>query len=269
MHEGRVVREDFDQVGGGATLRVRRLCLRDGAGAGRPPIAFLHDSLGCISAWRDFPDRLCESAGCDGLVYDREGFGRSSELHRPRSLTYLHEEADILGTLLEQCGICRAMLFGHSDGGTIALLAAGRLAGVVPALVTVGAHVMVEEQTLAGLQDALPWWDDPVFRGRMERHHGDKAEQVFRVWADTWLSAKFRGWNMLRELGDIRCPTLVIQGERDEYATPHHVRVILDGLGGPREGWIVEGAGHTPYREDGRVLERAGAFLARFAEEAG
>lgn len=225
------------------------------------PIIFLHDSLGCITAWRSFPNHLCAAAARDGLVYDREGFGRSSPLARPRTRRYLHDEAAILTELMDAAGLDRAVLFGHSDGATIALLAAALTPQRIPAVVSVGAHVIIEEQTLAGLRDALPWWDDPRFRASMTRHHGAKAESVFRVWTDTWLSEHFAGWNMLDELALVRCPTLILQGQTDEYATPAHVTTITDRVSGPTQGWVIPHRGHTPYRDGPEVLDRTAGFL--------
>ncbi|MCC7389981.1 MAG: alpha/beta hydrolase [Phycisphaerales bacterium] len=251
--------EDLSIPVWGASLAARRIRLPSPAPTA--PIVFLHDSLGCISAWRDFPDRLCAAAGREGLVYDREGFGRSTPLARPRTRRYLHDEADILTELMTAAGIDQAVLFGHSDGATIALLAAALAPDRVPAVVSIGAHVLIEPQTRAGLRDALPWWDDPRFRASMTRHHADKAEAVFRVWTETWLSEQFAGWNMLDELALVRCPTLVIQGERDEYASPGHVGTIVQRVAGPTEGWVIPGRGHTPYREGPEVLDRTLGFL--------
>ena len=251
--------EDLSIPVWGASLAARRIRLPHAPA--KAPIVFLHDSLGCITAWRDFPDRLCAAARREGLVYDREGFGRSSPLARPRTRRYLHDEAAILTELMTAAGIEQAVLFGHSDGATIALLAAALSPDRVPAVVSIGAHVLIEEQTLAGLRDALPWWDDPRFRERMTRHHADKAEAVFRVWTGTWLSDHFAGWNMLDELAAVRCPALVIQGEHDEYATPAHVDAITSRIRGPVRGLLAPGRGHSPHRETPELSEEIERFL--------
>lgn len=265
--------ENFTATIWGADLALRRVHL-DPPPANAPvstpptqtptktPIVFLHDSLGCTSAWRSFPDRLCAAAGREGLIYDREGFGRSSPLARPRTQRYLHDEAAVLTEVMDAAGIHQATLFGHSDGATIALLAAALFPERITALVSIGAHVIIEDRTLDGLRDALPWWDDPRFHASMTRHHADKAEAVFRVWTQTWLSNEFAGWQMLDELSAIRCPTLVMQGELDEYATPDHVDIIVSRLAGPKRGWVIPGRGHTPYREGPEVLDAAADFLA-------
>lgn len=307
--------EDFDVDVRGARLRVRRL--RGQGRRARGVIVFLHDSLGSIQTWREFPEQLCALAECDGLIYDREGYGGSSERRFERDKGYLHEQARVLVELVEACGLddgphpasqtrppspsegrglggrletgpTRAghaeeeqihrleagptgdggsvILFGHSDGGTVALLGAALRPAWCAGVVAEGAHVYVEERTLAGLRAALPWWEDEAFRRRVARYHGDKAQDVFRVWTQTWLSPAFRDWEMMDELKQIACPALVIQGELDEYATHEHARAIAEGVGGAGELFIVPGAGHTPHREDGRVLERSAAFVRRCLE---
>lgn len=296
-------REDFDVEIEGARLRVRRLRMQ---GEARGTIVFLHDSLGSIETWRDFPLRLCARARCDGLIYDREGYGHSSARRFERDKRYLHVQARVLVELVERSVVVRpsrlvgeggsergdvrvegdnsdgrggglqppgrkdaaplgdsAILFGHSDGGTVALLGAACRPAWCAGVIAEGAHVYVEERTLAGLRDALPWWEDAAFRRRVERYHGDKAADVFGVWTRTWLSPAFRDWEMMGDLGQVWCPTLVVQGERDEYATEGHARAIAEGVGGVGEVLIVPGAGHTPHREDDRVLEASAAFIER------
>ncbi|MCL4220099.1 MAG: alpha/beta hydrolase [Phycisphaerales bacterium] len=300
-------REDFDVEVDGARLRVRRLRLQGGA---RGTIVFLHDSLGSIETWRDFPLRLCARSRCDGLIYDREGYGHSSARRLERDRRYLHVQARVLVELVEQCrglgesiegksdevtdrrmeedplrpaapntcprgggsderadaappGGC-VFLFGHSDGGTVALLGAALRPAWCAGVIAEGAHVYVEERTLAGLRDALPWWEDAGFRRRVERYHGDKAADVFGVWTRTWLSPAFRDWEIMGDLREVVCPVLVVQGERDEYATEQHARAIAEGVGGVGELLMVPGAGHTPHREDDRVLDASAAFMERW-----
>ena len=298
------VHEDMDVQVRGARLRVRRLRCE-----GRTPrglIVFLHDSLGSIQTWREFPEQLCARTGCDGLIYDREGYGGSSARRFDRDKRYLHEQAEVLVQLVDRCLSAQpsplggegdsprsveldegnasehrgggfqppgrqdaalpdafVFFFGHSDGGTVALLGAALRPAWCAGVIAEGAHVHVEERTLAGLRGALPWWEDESFRRRVARYHGDKAEDVFRVWTQTWLSPAFRDWEVMGDLKRIECPALVVQGEHDEYATHEHARAIAQGVGGLGELFIVPGAGHTPHREDDGVLERSAAFVNR------
>lgn len=323
-------REDFDVEVDGACLRVRRLRMQ---GEARGTIVFLHDSLGTIETWRDFPLRLCARAGCDGLIYDREGYGYSSARRFERDKRYLHVQARVLVELVERCfqpspleeesgfsrcvemdergsgssprasgsasktrppspppgrelggrletrfteaeqqhrpeavsagGVGSIVLFGHSDGGTVALLGAALRPAWCAGVIAEGAHVYVEERTLVGLRDALEWWKDAAFRRRVERYHADKAGYVFDVWTRTWLSPEFRDWEMMGDLKQVLCPTLVVQGERDEYATEAQARAIAAGVGGTGELFIVPAAGHSPHREGDRVLEASAAFIER------
>jgi pimeloyl-ACP methyl ester carboxylesterase len=141
--------QTFDLPLGDHALRVRTIAVGDRAAEHRPTLVFLHESLGCITVWRDFPDRVAAALGCNALVYDRRGYGASSPFGpEPRTPRYLEDEADVLGRVLDACGVSQAVLFGHSDGGSIALVAAARRPELVRA-VTEGAHVFVEELTLS------------------------------------------------------------------------------------------------------------------------
>ena len=255
---------DFDLPLGDHTLRVRRIASDDPSAARRPTLVLLHDSLGCITVWRDFPDRLAAALGCEALVYDRRGYGMSSPFGpAPRTPTYLEDEADALARVLDACGVREAVLFGHSDGGSIAIVAAAREPERVRAIVTEGAHVFVEERTLAGIREARETLRTTDLRERLLRHHGDRTDAVTSAWIDVWLSAPFRDWNIERYLPLVRCPALVLQGTDDEYGTPGQVRAIAEGVAGPARAHLVDGAGHTPHRDArDEVLRLTVAFLA-------
>ena len=254
----------FDLPLGDHALRVRTIAAADPAAAQRPTLVFLHDSLGCITVWRDFPDRLSTALGCDALVYDRRGYGASSPFGpEPRRPGYLEDEADVLARVLEHTGVSQAVLFGHSDGGSIALVAASRLPDRVQAVVTEGAHVFVEELTLAGIRDARETLRTTDLRERLRRHHGERTDAVTSAWIDVWLSPAFRDWNIERYLPAIRCPVLALQGADDEYGTPDQVRAIAQGVSGPARAQLIEGVGHTPHRAaPDEVLRLTTAFLA-------
>jgi pimeloyl-ACP methyl ester carboxylesterase len=229
-----------------------------------PVLVFLHEGLGSISIWRDFPDALAEATGLPALVYDRYGHGRSEPLVLPRPQNFLDIEAETtLPALLEATGIGRPILIGHSDGGTIALLFAAAFPDRPLACVTEAAHVVLEAVTRAGVNGvAERWRTDAAFRERLGRHHLAAAPMV-RGWADVWLAPERRGWQMLDDLAAITCPVLVVQGDRDEHGTERQVRAITDGVGGPAESFIVPGCGHVPHH-DARtaVVERMAAFIA-------
>ena len=254
----------FDLPLGDHALRVRTLTAGGDAGRQRPTLVLLHDSLGSISVWRDFPERLARALGCDALVYDRRGYGASSPFGAAsRTPRYLEDEADVLARVLDTCGVREAVLFGHSDGGSIALVAAARQPEVVRAVVTEGAHVFVEERTLAGIRDAREALRTTDLRERLRRHHGDRTDAVTSAWIDVWLSPAFRDWSIERYLGDVRCPVLALQGANDEYGTPEQVRAIVEGVAGPARAALIPGVGHTPHRAAAdEVLRLTSAFLA-------
>jgi pimeloyl-ACP methyl ester carboxylesterase len=240
----------FDLPIGDHALRVRTITAADSVADRRPTLVFLHDSLGCITVWRDFPDRLAAAVGCHALIYDRRGYGASSPFgSEPRQPGYLEDEAEAVSRVLDACGISQAVLFGHSDGGSIALVAAARFPALVAAVVTEAAHVFVEELTLAGIREARETLRTTDLRERLRRHHGERTDALTAAWIDCWLSPEFRDWNIERYLSRIRCPVLILQGTDDEYGTPDQVRAIAKGVAGRAEAHLLPRVGHTPHRE--------------------
>ena len=233
---------------GFAEIAGRRLEMRRIAGAGARTIVFLHEGLGAITPWRDFPDRLCAATGCPGLVYARAGYGRSASPPAPRAADYLHRAAlDELPALLAAAGIRAPVLFGHSDGASIALIHAG--AGHdTAALIVEAPHVFVEELTLAGIRAAGTPATRAALVERLHAHHDD-AGRVFADWHDTWLSAEFRDWNIEASLLGITAPTLLIQGADDQYGTRAQLEAIARGVRGPCETLWLEHCGHSPHRD--------------------
>lgn len=213
-------------------------------------LVFLHDSLGCITTWRDFPVELGRAVGCDVLIYDRQGHGRSDHFGpEPRQPGYMHHEAGVLQALLEAEGITRAILFGHSDGGTIALLAAAKYPERITAVITEGAHVFVEEATLNGIRVAERQFGSTDLRERLVRHHGDRTDALFLAWTKTWQAPFFRDWNITTEISSITCPVLVLQGVDDAYGTEAQVDAILQAVGDAARKYMIPGAAHTPHKE--------------------
>lgn len=231
---------------GGRRLAAERLT---GAAAG-PTLVFLHEGLGCIGFWKDFPEALCAAIGLPGFLWDRQGYGASDPPAEPRGVDYLAQEAErFLPPVLAAAGIERPILVGHSDGGTIALLHAAAFPDRVRAVVTLAAHVMVEEVTLAGIRTAVSAYEQGGLRRRLERFHGARTNAVFHAWADTWLSPGFRGWNVEARLLAVTAPLLVLQGAEDEYGTPAQVERILAGASGPARGQLLPSCGHAPHHQ--------------------
>ena len=230
----------------------------------RPTLIFLHDSLGCIALWRDFPERLSEAAQCNLLVYDRLGYGESAPMptsHRENS--YLEHEADVLHSLMAHCGITDAILFGHSDGGSIALLVAAKYPSYIRGVVTEGAHIFVEDITLRGISAAAEAFRTTSLREKLLKYHGSNTDALFEAWAGTWLSPAFRSWNIERFLPKVTCPVLVLQGGADEFGSLAQVQGIVSGVAGPAQQLIIPGIGHTPHKDAPEaVLEATTTFIA-------
>lgn len=230
----------------GATLAVQEVRI----GEGGPTIIFLHDSLGSIELWRDFPAKLGEATNCNVLVYDRQGYGKSSPFtNAERDNSYMEKEADVLNLLIEQCGIKDAFLFGHSDGGSIALIAAAKYPANIRAVITEGAHIFVEDITLKGISEAAETYRTTNLKEKLQKYHGDKTEAMFWAWAKTWLADAFRTWNIEAFLPDIQCPVLVIQGINDEFGTEAQVDGIINQVSGKAVKLMIPGIGHTPHKE--------------------
>jgi pimeloyl-ACP methyl ester carboxylesterase len=253
--------DDLSITVSGVRLAVRRILVTPDVGA--PWLVFLHEGLGSIDQWRDFPLRLATATGHNALIYDRQGHGKSAGFSAPRPVDYHAQEAGMLAELLVALDVVRCVPFGHSDGGTMALLFASREPEATAALVVEAAHVAVEEIARRGIEEARAQYDAGALRDGLYAYHGEKVDAMFAAWADTWLSPAFAEWSIIEELGGITCPTLIIQGESDHYATPGHVDVLARGLGGPAETWVIPGVGHSPHREaKDEVLERVARFVA-------
>lgn len=243
----------------GSTIRYERI---DGNQT-HPWLIFLHEGLGCIEMWRDFPARLCRKTGCQGLVYDRCGHGHSSPEARVRGIGYIHDYAlfelpQVLEAILPGE---RHILVGHSDGGSMSLIYASRPFEGLSGIVVEAAHVFVEPITLHGIRQAVQAYETNG-PGKLVRYHGDKTETVFRAWADTWLSDWFAEWNIESHLPDITCPTLVLQGAEDKYGTVRQVEAIVSQVAGTASRQILPGCGHTPHHEQPElVLDLIGNFV--------
>jgi len=236
--------------------------------AGRLPLLLLHEGLGSVAQWTrrgvDVAARLAEATGHPVLAHDRLGFGRSDALPAPRRDDYLYQEGrEALPRVLDALGVDRAGLVGHSDGGSIALIFAASHPDRTAWAVTEAAHVIVEDETLAGIAVAHAAFHAPDSRLRavLARYHGDKTDFTFANWAELWPTPGFRSFDMRDALPSIRCPVLAIQGAEDEYGTPAQLDAIRAGVSGPCETWLVPDCRHAPHFEAAeRVLPRIAAF---------
>ncbi len=252
--------EDSFVIAGGRRLAVRRIDF-DHAG---PALVFLHEGLGSIGQWQDFPERLARALNLPALIYERYGHGASDPLVGPREPSYLEQEALLtLPGVLERSGVRDAVLIGHSDGGSIALIYAGR--NSPRAVVTLAAHVFVETVGLDGIRQTVETYESGDLKRRLERFHGDRTEAMFRGWADVWLSPGFRGFRI--DMSGVRCPLLALQGADDEYGTAEQLERITAGAGGPVETELIPGCGHAPHRQARDwTLERVKRFVETYLE---
>jgi pimeloyl-ACP methyl ester carboxylesterase len=233
------------------------------AGGRSPTLVLLHEGLGSVAMWRDFPAAVARATGHDVLVYSREGYGRSSRRRAPWPVRFMHDEAlVVLPRLLDALQVARPILLGHSDGASIAIVHAGGSGRPVAGLVLLAPHVMVEEVTVASIAAARSAYETGKLRARLTRHHDD-VDGAFRGWSDVWLSADFRAWNIEQYLPAIACPMLVVQGERDQYGTMEQVERIARGARAIDVLALLD-AGHSPHRDrPAQVLDAVSRFVAR------
>jgi pimeloyl-ACP methyl ester carboxylesterase len=231
---------------------------------GRPAMVFLHEGLGSIRQWRDFPARLVAATGCRGLVYDRYGYGDSEVLAEPRrSVRFMHDEAlQSLPEMLGKLRIENPILVGHSDGASIALIHAG--AGhAVRGVAVMAPHVFIERVCLDSIARARRSFESTDLPARLGRYHRD-ARKTFYGWADVWCDENFESWDVREEyLPGIRCPVLAIQGVDDEYGTLAQLDEIARRVGGPSELVKLEACGHSPFRDQ---PEKTLSAMVRFVE---
>jgi pimeloyl-ACP methyl ester carboxylesterase len=245
---------------GDVRLEVARV---GGAAPGRPTLVFLHEGLGSAGLWRDFPAALAARTGCPAFVYSRAGYGASDPVALPRPLSFMHEEAKRLPALLDAAEIEQAILIGHSDGASIALIYAGSGGARLKGLVLEAPHVFVEPLTVASIAKINETYATTDLRAKLARHHGANVDVAFRGWADSWLDPRFLDWNIEEFLAGIRVPLLVIQGEDDEYGTAAQVERSARQVSGPVETLMLPACGHAPHRDQREaVLAAMAAFIA-------
>ena len=216
---------------------------------GKPPIILLHDSLGCVDLWKDFPEMLSKVFCRVVFAYDRLGFGRSDARGSLPSKDFIEEEASIyFPSIKETLGIDRYVLFGHSVGGGMAINIASQDKDC-QAVITVSAQAFVEDLTIKGIEDAQKIFEQPGQIGRLKKWHGSKAEWVLHAWTDVWLSDEFKDWSLEPAIQNVQCPVLAIHGDNDEYGSSAFPQFISERSGGSSTMLILESCGHMPHKE--------------------
>ena len=220
------------------------------APADAPTLVLLHEGLGCVGLWGDFPSKLAAATGCGVFAYSRAGYGKSDPVPLPRPLTYMHDEArDVLPKLLDAIGLRRGFLVGHSDGASIAAIHAGmfddaRLDGIV----LIAPHVFTEDMGIASIEAAKKAYETGDLKRKLARWHAN-VDSAFLGWNGAWLDPDFRKWDLTAFLPSIAKPLLVVQGEADQYGTMAQIEAIVGLSGGRVETAILPGVGHSPHRE--------------------
>ena len=232
--------------------------------SGAPPIVVLHEGLGSIAHWRDFPARVAERTGSGVLVYSRYGYGNSDRLAEKRPVDYMHREGEVvLPALLEQFGIAKPVLLGHSDGASIAIIFAGKYPEAARGLILEAPHVFVEDVSVESIARAKVVYETTDLGPKLARYHAH-PDATFWGWNDIWLDPRFRSWNIEEYLDSIRCPVLVIQGEDDEYGTSRQVEAVRARV--KQVGVLMlPQCKHSPHRDQPEAtLEAVGKFMAGF-----
>jgi pimeloyl-ACP methyl ester carboxylesterase len=216
----------------------------------KPVLVFLHDSWGSVEMWGDFPETIVGITGMNALVYDRRGYGKSSPFAlKQRSKVYLHDEANELIEVMNASGIQNAVIYGHSDGATIALIAAALYPDRIKGLVLEGPHSFIEESGKDAVKATRERAKETNLLTSLEKFHGDKTEELFRLWHETWLSDYFADWTIVPLLKSITCHVLAFQGENDEFGSIDQLNILKKEI--PTQVTISEiaNAGHTPRKE--------------------
>jgi len=227
-----------------------------------PVLVFLHEGLGSVALWKDFPQRVAQAAQCAALVYSRYGHGKSDRLVGARSVDYMHREAlETLPGVLDGLGVSDPILIGHSDGASISIIFAA--SNTVQGLVLMAPHVFVEDITLASIAQARTSFETSDLGAKVARYH-DHPTATFRGWNDVWLHPDFRSWNIESMLPSITAPALLIQGEDDQYGSAAQVEATARGVRGPAQILMLPRCGHSPHVDEPALTIEA---IAKFVRE--
>ncbi len=239
-----------------------------GSAATGPTIVMLHEGLGSLSMWRDFPQKVADASGLRVFAYSRAGYGNSPPVPLPRPIDYLHREAiDVLPEVLNVIGFERGILLGHSDGASIAAIYAGSFQDHrVRGLALIEPHFFVEEMNVAAIRKTAAEYRSSSLREKLARHHSD-VDNAFEGWRSAWLNPEFAAMNLHSELAHIRVPVLIVKGEHDPYSTLEQLHFAQKEIYSPVEGIVISNAGHSPHRDQPeQVLTVITSFINRLLE---
>ena len=231
-----------------------------------PTLVFLHEGLGSVALWKDFPERVARATGCAALVYSRYGHGRSDQLSGRRTVDYMHTEAlETLPGVLDALSVSDPILIGHSDGASISIIFAA--SNAVRGLVLMAPHVFVEDITVASIAQARTTFQATDLSAKLARYHDD-ATATFHGWNDIWLHPDFRSWNIESMLPSIKAPVLLIQGEDDRFGTVAQVEAIAHRVSGPAQLLMLPRCGHSPHVDQPAVtLDAIAKFVGKAKDD--
>ena len=258
---------DFLTVDG---IRLECRWFGDSGDETRPALLLLHEGLGCVAMWRDFPDALAAATDCPVFAWSRRGYGASDPAPLPRPVDYMQREGlEVVPKILDALGRRAVFLIGHSDGASIAAVHAGAYDDErVKGLVLMAPHFFIEDETHDSIAAALTAYRETDLRARLARYHGDNVDCAFYGWNTAWLDPDFRSWNIEDYAEKITVPVLTIQGEDDEYGTAAQVESIAARAKGPVETHLLPDCGHSPFRDRREeALALIASFVASHAKE--
>lgn len=232
----------------------------------RSPVILFHDSLGCVDTWREFPFKLAEKLKREVIAYDRLGFGKSSPRLELPSIRFIAEEGEIFfPDIIKSLGIETASLFGFSVGGGMALKIAGMYPNICETVISESAQAFVEDRTREGIMAASEDFKNPAAFAKLQKYHGGKAQWVLDAWVKVWLSSEFASWNLRAALKEVKCPVLVIHGDKDEFGSLKFPELIAESVKGKAIKEIIENCGHVPHREKPElILNLVNGFLSSY-----
>lgn len=221
----------------------------------KPTLIFLHEGLGCVRMWKDFPQKVSQKTGCPALVFSRLGYGNSDPCPLPWKINFMHKQAlRILPEIIKKADIKTYILVGHSDGGSIGIIFSGSpCAKGLKGLITQAAHVFCEQKTVESIRQAKINYEHQDLRQLLEKYHGENTENAFRGWNDVWLAPKFINWNIEKYLTRIDIPMLAIQGKDDQYGTIKQIESIKNHVKHVKP-YLVDDCGHSPHLEQQKIV---------------
>ena len=259
-----MAREWFEEISG-VKLFVRKLVPENITGREEKPVAvFLHEGLGSVNQWKDFPERFVRACGLPVLLYDRLGYGKSSPRKEKRGLDYLHREEKLLAALIRKLSLKKYILLGHSEGGSLALIHAARQPAGLLKVMTLSANTQEEPCITPGIEKVRHEYEKPgsKLKPALQKYHGERCDAVFYAWCDTWTAPFFQVWDIKRELQKIRVPVLAIHGRNDQYTSLVQIQNIQQLVPADKKTIILDNCGHHPhFDQPGKVMGAVCQFL--------